>query len=417
MKILHICTQDNGGAGIATLRLHKGLLNLKIDSKMLILKSNSVSKELYSLFNDLTKFQRIIYTTKKRINNYLICQKNKKRPNHLEIFTYNNKGYDISNHKLVKEADIINLHWIENFVDYKKFFSKVKKPIVWTLHDMNPLTGGCHHSDECEKYSNHCNKCFQLNSKNKKDISYKIFEIKENLIHNLNIKIIAPSQWLLKCAEKSEIFKNKEKKCIPNGVPIENFRIINKENCREIIKLSKKKFVILFCAESINKYRKGSTFLIKALEHLKNEMDTSQITLLMIGKKKNNLDYNFDIKQLGYIQNEDFLSVGYNSADLFVIPSLAENLPNTIIESMSCGTPVVGFNVGGIPELIKDNKNGLLANYKDSKDLAKKIKWMIEHPEERKKMGINARKFIEEEFSQEIQAKEYIKEYEKLIEK
>jgi glycosyltransferase involved in cell wall biosynthesis len=420
MKILHVCTQEDGGAGIAALRLHKGLLNLKINSKMLVLKSNSGSKEVYSFFGSLNKNQKRVYYYFEKIKRYLANNKNKKRPKDLEIFTYYNNGFDISKHKLVREADIINLHWIANFVDYKKFFSNFKnKPIVWTLHDMNPFTGGCHHSDHCKKYTTHCGKCFQLNSKKENDKSYKNFQTKKKIFYNLNLTIVSPSKWLLNCATKSTLFNKYENIKISNAVPINTFKIIKKESAKEILNIKQKQFVIMFCAKSINQHRKGSNFLIEALKILKNEKNISNITLLMVGSNNNGsnnkLNNQFDIRQIGYLTDENLLSVCYNASDLFVIPSLAENLPNTILESMSCGNPAIGFNIGGIPELIKNNKNGFLTNFKDSRDLANNILWMIEHPNERKQMGINARKNVEKNFSQEFQARNYIKLYKKLL--
>jgi len=412
MKILHISESDSGGAGKAALRLHIGLLKQGIDSKMLVLNKSSKVKNVFHV----THFELMRKITF-RLFRYKLKLKYPKRPAGLDNFTGIRGIKRLNNHNLIKKTDIINLHWIANFVNYPSFFKSIKnKPIVWTLHDMNPFTGGCHYTGDCKKYEESCESCPQLGSENENDLSKKIFNRKKEAYKGKNINIITLSKWLTNCAKKSNLISKFPITRIPNGLPIDIFRPLNKNKCRELLKLPKDKTIILFGANYKTK-RKGFFYLKEALRMIKKQR-IKDIALVVFGNCIDSLEnINFPTYFLGHFDNEKKLAEVYNAADIFVIPSLEEAFGLTCLESMACGTPVVGFNTGGIPDMIKNGKTGLLAKYKNSKDLAIKIKWMIEHDKDRKKMGINTRKIIENKYRLDIQAKRYIKIYTSILKK
>jgi len=420
MKILHISTMDYSGAGTAAFRLHLGLKSLGFNSKMLVLNRKSQD-------SDVVKFEEQSNSIFKKIRN-TICSKlislelashEHTRLKDADLFSNSRTLHKISKHPLIKEADIINLHWIAWMIDYNEFFSKVpNKPIVWTLHDMNPFTGGCHYSGGCTKYQTGCSACPQLGSKDSNDLSRKIFEKKEKAYKNKNIHVLTPSKWLAGCAKKSILFKNFPIDVIPNGLAHDIFKKQDKRLLRDQLKLLQDKTLILFGID-YKVERKGLGYLLEALKFLKQRLDPSQIALVIIGPKQNldtfSKDTKYLIYQLGYTKDQTLLPSIYSSCDMFALPSLEDNLPNTMLESMSCGTPVVGFKTGGIPDMITPHKTGLLAELKNTQDLAQKIECMIAHPKEREEMGKNARKLVEQECTLEHQAKRYLKLYEMIL--
>lgn len=416
MKILHISTMDYSGAGTATFRLHRGLKSIGIDSKVLALYRKSQDNdiaEVERLSNNI--FKKIVNRVRdKAISTELDAYKHTRSKNY-DLFSNNRTLYKISKHPLVKEADIINLHWIAWMIDYSEFFLKLpSKPIVWTLHDMNPFTGGCHYSNGCVKYQTGCDSCPQLGSNNPNDLSRKIWKRKESSYKDKNIHIVTPSKWLAACAKKSMLFRNFPIEVIPNGVPIDSFKKSDKRSSRNQLNLPQNKALILFGTDYIVE-RKGFKYLLEALKLLKERIDTSKIALVSFGPKQNldafSKDIKYPIHQLGYIKDQALLSTIYSSCDMFVLPSLEDNLPNTMLESMACGTPVIGFNTGGIATTVTPHQTGLLAELKNTKNLADKIEYMITHPKECEKMGKNARNLIEETYTPQIQSQRYSKLY------
>lgn len=419
MKILHICTQDYGGAGIAAHRLHLGLKAINVQSKILVLHCSSSDSDITKLTQNNHIFRRQwVKVRRRRISSEFDSYKNT-RPKGLEMFSDDRSVYDISKHTLVKEADIIHLHWIAGMVNYIEFFPKViDKHIVWTLHDMNPFTGGCHYAGDCVKYRGNCHACPQLGSTSLNDLSKRIWDRKEKCYKGQSIHVVTPSKWLADCARQSQLFRKFQVDVIANGLSTYTFSEREKQYSRELLGLPKDKILILFGAQSVNNPRKGASYLVNALKLLYSEVSNSNVALVTFGKCSSNFlnDVGFPIHSLGFIKDELLLSVCYSAAHIFVIPSLEESFGQTCLESMACGTPVVGFDIGGIPDIVRPVETGLLAQTRNAEQLAEQIKWMIYHSKERKQMGLNARKVIEQEYTLEIQAKRYQELYSSLSE-
>lgn len=379
MKILHINTSDKiGGAAIASYRLHKALLKNGIESKMLVLDKITDEQEITAII--VNKVKRTFLSMLMSFFEQKKFKRYKDRENKI-MFSQGRYGLKISEHPLINEADVIHLHWINNGMLSIKEIEKISqkgKKIVWTLHDMWPFTGGCHYSGDCLEYEKQCSDCKILNFHNRNDITMKIFEKKRKSYEKIDFNIIGCSKWIGECAKNSFLFKDKKIKIIPNIIEKNIFKPIEKNICRNILNLDVKKKYILFGAINSNTdKRKGHHLLISALEKLKKEeLNTiSNIEILVFGSSYflESEKVPFKINFLGHIYDEITLSLIYNSADVFVAPSLEDNLPNTVNESLLCGTPVVAFKVGGMTDMINHLENGYLASTNDSKDLSNGI--------------------------------------------
>lgn len=301
------------------------------------------------------------------------------------IFSYPVIGTDLSSYEQIKQADIIYVHWVLNgFMSMKNVeqLARLNKPIIFYMHDTWTITGGCHLDLGCEKFKTACKKCPLLSGTKNNDIASKGFAQKSRIFNEYdNLYFVAPSKWLYEKAKQSALTKNKPVFHIPNILENETFKHYDKKVSREILNLKADEKVVLFGALAVDSMHKGWRYLQQALEILNNEVDRLNITVLIFGT-----DYNkqiaeaipFKVKFVGYLASDYATSLMYNAADVFVAPSLADNLPYTVLEAESCGTPVAAFRTGGIPEMIDHKQNGYLANYKDSTDLAKGILFCLE---------------------------------------
>ncbi len=414
MKVLHICASDSGGAGIAARRLHLGLKLINIESRMLVLSraSSGADIEQYREKNFIHK------KVAKKISAKLVDLEFRKyksiRPEGLTIFSDYRTGYSVSRHPLVREADIVHLHWVAGMVDYADFFSNIgSKNIIWTLHDMNPFTGGCHYAGDCSKYKTACHSCPQLGAKRSSDLSKKIWNRKRGIYNGKKINIAAPSRWMADCARASSLFGNFKIDVIPYGLPTSIFSKRDTDFSRDLLNLPKDKTIILFTAHSAADPRKGLSYLVRSLKHLENKTHNYKFALAIVGRgaPAHLENIGFACYPIGPVQDELLMSICYSAADIFVSPSLEDNFPNTILESMACGTPVVGFNIGGVPEMVKAEETGFLAQAGDTEDLAKKIEWMVDHPAETKAMGNIASQLVRKEYFLEAQARKYCELY------
>ena len=397
MKILLLNTSERtGGAAVAAGRLEKALFRAGVSVNKLVRKD--------------TKLNRLRFYWE-RLVIFLCNGLSRKR---LFMVSIANTGEDISSDPLVKDADIIHLHWInQGFLSLNniKKLVDLNKPIVWTMHDMWPCTGICHHARECEKFQENCESCFFLESKGK-DLSSRIFNQKRSLYQTANISFVCCSQWLTNRAKQSLLLNKKIVLSVPN--PIDTTIYYQKERVyvRNVLGLPQDKRLLLFGALNVTDKRKGIDYLVEALNHIQDQ----NVELVVLGQVKADIRnlFSIPIHSMGYLADDSTIVDLYNAVDMFVTSSLEENLPNMIMESMACGTPCVGFRVGGIPEMIDHQTNGYLANYKDSEDLANGIQWVLEHKEPQKLSEACIKK-VRDNYSEEIIAKKYIELYERLL--
>ncbi len=360
MKIVHITTCDYGGAGLAVLRIHDSLLQLGIDSSVLVADKRTSLSTVFQVEPTAT-----LNTNKKPSNKLLKVTKNilrrrgwfltnlekyRKMFNSLKkadqevCFTFPITSYDLAEDELVKEADVIHLHWVADFVDYPTFFKKVTKPIVWTFHDENIGLGGFHY--QCAK-----------------DEYYDIYQPledafcgikREALAYCHNLYVVALSNKMKAFVDGLDFLKPRKKTIIHNSVNHERFRIIDKAYSRDLFHVPRENLVFSFCANEIGDERKGLKELIMALELLGD----NNITLLCIGPGELPIDPSFHTICIGKIDNEDVLAALYSCSDRFVMPSFQEAFAQTPLEAMACGVPVIVFPCSGTEELINDD-NGV----------------------------------------------------------
>lgn len=372
MNILHISTSDKGGAANACLRLHNGLLNRGVNSKVLVFLKSGDCPEVHYLFEDknrnalLEKFRYFKFGFCEGLNRLKLLGREKE----FDIFTKPKSLLRPEQSPLFEWADIINLHWVAYLIDYKRFFCDASKKYVWTLHDMNPFTGGCHYSLDCEKYKNDCNNCPQLEGTLFNGYAKSNLEYKKDAFKNVdNLKIITPSKWLMNKSKESALFSKYEHFNIPNGIDENTFVPVDKIEARKKLSLPTDKKILLSVSNFIDDKRKGANTLLKTLNYTKENVN--DILICLAGKTK--IEFNrTNIHSLGFVELEKMKTV-YSAADAYVLPSLGDNLPNTIIESLLCGVPVIAFPVGGIPEMINHGKNGLLCSDTTSEALANSI--------------------------------------------
>jgi len=376
IKIVQLQSSMNS-AGKSGLRLHSGFLEAGIDSTIISMNADTiVDKKIIYL---ISKSKTI-----KTINTKLEEFQNRKNISELGTFSYPLLGTDISKMEEVKNADILYFHWILggflNFSNIGDLFS-LNKPVVIIMHDMWWITGGCHHSFTCKKYKTHCFNCPIFPGNKKKDLSYKGFNKKLKIYskHN-NLYFVSPSKWLQQCAKDSFLAKDKPVYYIPNVIDKKIFKPLSRAFSREILNLHSNETIVSFGAHSVDSPYKGWKYLRNALQLLYKD-GLCNISVLVFGGGYNKEVADaipFKTEFVGYLKDEYSLALVYNAIDVFIVPSLADNQPTVVMESLCCGTPVVGFNVGGIPDMISHKENGYLANYKDSRDLADGIRFCIE---------------------------------------
>ena len=363
--------------GRAALRLHRAFLKNGIDSSMITLRRAINDDEK---IKQKGKISSIVARMDRSIQAYL----NKNNIKELGTFTYPVLGSDVSQLGEVKKADIIYIHWaLGGFLNLTSFekLAKLGKPVIFFMHDMWNITGGCHHSFTCEKYKSHCFNCPILPGQKTKDLSFKGFEKKLNLYSKYsNFYFISPSKWLYECAKQSALTKNKPLFHIPNILEKNFFKPFDKAIAKNLLNLNPNEPVIAFGATSIDSPYKGWNYLLKALKILASETKFKNMSVIVFGggyKKEIADEIPFQTTFTGYLRDEYSPVMIYNAADVFIAPSLADNLPTTVLESLNCGTSVVGFEVGGIPDMISHKGNGYLAKYKDANDIAEGIKFCI----------------------------------------
>ena len=416
MRVLIINTSERiGGAAIAANRLMDALRNNGIQAKMLVRDKQTDQITVIGLTKSIWKIWQFVW---ERI---LIWKANRFKKHNLFAVDIANTGTDITLLPEFKQAEVIHLHWINQGMLSLKGLQKIfqsGKPVVWTMHDMWPCTGICHHARECNKYHQECQQCpYLYKGGGKKDISNQVFKMKQELYKTTSITFITCSQWLKERASQSALLTNHQVIHIPNPINTNLFKPRNKQEARVKRSLPTDKKLILFGSAKITDKRKGIDYFIESCKILAEKFPEvlKEWGVVVYGKESELLKplVPFEVYPLNYISSEKELIDIYNAVDLFVTPSLEENLPNTIMEAMACGIPCVGFNVGGIPEMIDHLHNGYVADYKSSEDFANGIHWALSEGEYPSLSEAACRKVITS-YSESTIAKKYIEIYNKL---
>ncbi|HEX4887929.1 MAG TPA: glycosyltransferase [Luteibaculaceae bacterium] len=329
-------------------------------------------------------------------------------------------GANLSSHEQIKKSDIVHLHWINfGFASIRALtqLASLNKPVVWTLHDMWLLTGGCHHNRGCENYRIACGNCQYLKNPAANDLSHRVWLKKKTALDTLKPTLVVPSEWLKNKVQESSLLKHHRVEIIGNAIDTAFFKPT--ANRTETEGWSEgEEIAICFIAANVSNPFKGATYLKEALEYLTHTHPAlaKRIKLVVVGDDKNHFFDEFPIlvHKTGFIHNPDEIVKIYQQSTLFILPSLEENLPNTIMEAMACGTPSVAFDVGGVSDMIQHQQNGYLARCKDAKDLANGIIWCTENTERYKQLCAQARVHIETNYSYPVIAEKHLNLYHSL---
>lgn len=338
----------------------------------------------------------------------------KTRPQGYECFSVDSSRYGAEAVRQIPLSDIVNLHWIAGFLDYRKFFRQSRR-VVWTLHDMNPFTGGCHYDMGCSRYRSGCGVCPQLGSSRAVDLSQKVWRRKQRLFETLDpeqLHLVVLNRWMQKEVTNSPLLGRFPVTIIPNGIDPYVFKPGNNRVAREFFGIRSDDKVVLFISDSVTNRRKGIDLLDQALDRLSHRRNT---TLLTVGSNEPSLKSALPHIHLGHVANEQWLSQVYSAADIVVIPSLQDNFPNTVLESMACGTPVIGFEIGGIPDVVRHQSTGLLSEPGNIDGLQNNIVTLLDDDESRGRMSNNCRELVLQEYTQEIQAAQYAALYKGML--
>jgi len=410
MKVLIInCEESRAGAARAANRLHQGLKLINVDSKMLVQEKFT---DDFTVIQPKSKKRAVLYRAYRYYEQFL---KRNYDIKHKVAFSLSLVPDNLKKHIGILKPDIVHLNWFHKGFIKLESLMNIGVPIVWTLHDMWAFTGGCHYTQGCESYLNICGKCPILGSDNPYDISRKLFNRKQKTYNTLrNLHIITPSNWLAECAKKSTLLGNKDISVIPYGIDTTVYKPVPKLLARNLLNIDSDKKIVLFGALRIaTEPRKGFNQLAASFEFL----TSNNIELVIFGcsRPKDEIDFGFPTRYMGKMYDDISLKVLYSAADVMVVPSIQENLSLSIMESLSCGTPVVGFPIGGNSDMIAHMENGYLAKSVDAEHLAEGINWVLADESRLEILSKNARTSVTKKYSLRDIAAKHLSLYSTLI--
>lgn len=375
VRPLHISSADRGGgAAIAAARLHHALRGIGHDSRMVVLKKSGHDPHTAAI-----TLPRIPSMIRRR---RLPAERPSKRqyPDYDgRTWTAGRVSMPLANYAraLTPPPDVIHLHWVGAGMLSVQEIARFTRPIVWTLHDMWAFTGGCHYAAACTRYREACGRCPALGSTRERDMSRDTFDAKRRAWHDVRFTLVTPSQWLADCVRESALLGHQRVEVIPNGLDTTVFKPVDRGFARQVFNLPPDKKLVLFAAMHWTDRYKGYHHLLAALEHLRGRDDLALVTVGS-GDSVPLETFGLPVYHTGIISDERLMALLYAAADVFVAPSEQDNLPNTVMESLACGTPAAAFRIGGMPDLIDSHESGYLAAPFDAADLARGITWMLE---------------------------------------
>lgn len=418
LKILTLNVSDaSGGAARAAYRIHQAVNMAGVESLLLVKNKSLTDPSVLSVgsFDRKYLFSGISRYVHNKIQNKI--QQTRWRPYAKREDVYLSDLRSSSIHGALQKIDfdILHLHWINlHFLDLREL-RKLNKPIVWTLHDCWPFTGICHYFYDCERYKQSCGSCPHLKSNNPNDLSAQVWTKKADYYNGLNLHIVTPSHWLANAARESSLFAQFPVTVIPNPIDTSYFSPGSKvESCKTLGISPDRKYILFGAMNAVNDRNKGFAEFCTAMQYLELNFDVEHTEVLVFGstdEPEMGLK-SLSVKHLGMLHDQKLLAA-YRAADAMVVPSLSENLSNIIMESMACGTPVVGFNIGGNKDLIEHLGNGYLAKPFDTSELAKGIVWCLNN-NINNILSLSAREKVEKSYKFDYIMKRYIEVYKSL---
>ena len=410
MRVVHLNYKERaGGAAAATSRLHGGLQRLGVDSRMVVVRRQSRDDPtVTALTGRLHQAWRLLGGVSRRSRRLLFPRP--PRP----PFNDDRGPFGRRILELLGGADVVHLHWIAKMLDLQPFLAGLPAslPVVWTLHDFNPFTGGCHYPGTCRRFEASCGACPMLASGDEHDRTYRTWKRKREAYRGVRdrLRVVTPSRSLGGEALRSGLFRESDVICIPNGVDTELFSPGSKQEARLALKVPVERPVVLFVGESLDNPIKGFGSLVDAMNRV--ERTVPGVTLLTCGAYEGSPTARH--VSLGYADGQALVNA-YRAADVLAVPSLDHNLPNAVLESLACGTPVVGSAIGGIPDMVRPGSTGALAAAGDPADLAQQIVQLLEDPGMRETMSNRCRDVAVNDYAVDVQARRYAEVYRSLV--
>lgn len=418
MKIVIINKHDVfGGAAKAAVRLFSTLQKRGVEVSYLVNSKQSSQEGIVEIESDRS-YEEWLDSVVQR---YYINENRTDISNTWFSYTPLETGVDLVSHCL--DADVINLHWVEQFVSTRilREIVKLGKPIVWTLHDTRPFTGGCHYPASCTGYTLDCENCKQLQDDPHLLPALQLRQ-KKNELEKAKIAVVAPSNWMAEQAASSSLFSGRPVSVIPNSLDMEIYIPRSKVEAKAEFAIPSDALTLMCGAVDNKEQRKGFHLLFEALQicqqnaWFSDKCKQGKIVILVTGVNGHGFsELDITVKEVGLLSSDQDMATVYNATDLFVLPSLEDNLPNTIMEAMACGTPVVSFRTGGIPDLIQHGENGSLVEKGDIYGLAELIVELLHDDSKREKFAVRSRAFIGEKFNEDLLSDRYLSLFDELL--
>lgn len=412
MKVALLNTFDiEGGAAIASYRLHRGLVSSGINSTLIVQTKHSDDPSVSGPISNQQKLINQLRPAADRLLNAAYRSRGK------AMFSTAWLPSGVVKRIEAITPDLVHLFWVTGGFIQIEAIGKIARPMVWTLHDMWPFTGGCHYDDGCGRFLQRCGSCPLLGSRNQSDLSHFNINRKHKSWSNAPITVVATSKWLAEMARSSSVFMNKQIEIIPNGIDIERYKPIDKLVARQAWGLPLDKRLILFSAfGGASDKRKGNQHLVPALQKLVSQGWADDLELVVVGASHPGKmpDLGVKVHFMGRLHDEISQVLLYSAVDATIAPSEQENLSNTVMESLACGTPVVAFDIGGMPDLIEHQASGYLAIPFEHEDLARGIAWVLENDVRHKQLAMCARASVEQKYALGTVVERYLSLYRSL---
>lgn len=414
MKVAHLSQTDGGaGAGRAAYRIHKSLLDMGVDSTMLVSEKR-------------TSDPTVVCVTDGWQSRMCACASQYIEAKMARTFAHDQSAF-ISPTKLshfspaldhrVRAADIVSLYWVNGAFVAPEGLSGLRQPIIWRLSDVWPFTGACHYPGDCDHFERQCGQCPQLRHPSAQDLSHKLWRRKLSAWQHLDLTIAAPSEWMAGLARSSSLFSERRVVVIPTGIDLKSFYPIDCVKARAMLSIPCDRMVVMFGAMSpTDDVRKGFRELCTALEVVASSNLSDKVLAVVFGSKEPLPLLPVPAMSLGRLTDDAMLAAAYSCADLVVVPSLEDNLPNVALEAIACGAPVAAFDVCGMPDIVRDGWNGSLSPRMDAVALGKAIVNLLDEEDRLAQMRVNARSHAEARFSNTDQACAYFDLYRGLAE-
>ena len=413
MRPLLLSTFDRiGGAARAVYRLHRGLRGIGLDSRLLVQRKVTDDPTVHGPGG---RFAKAAALARPFLDSLPLLRYPARDDG---LFSPALLPDGIAGRVAAMRGDLVHLHWVAGGFVRPESVPKLGLPVVWTLHDSWPFTGGCHVPGECVRYRGACGACPALGSRRERDLSRRLLQRKRRAWARAPLTLVTPGRWLAEAARSSAAFQGARVEVIPNGIDLARFRPLDRSAARDLLSLPRDRSILLFGGVgSLADRNKGFPLLIEALDRLRSEARAQTLELVVVGltEPERPPALPVPVRFVGPLGDEESMALYHAAADALVLPSRQENHPNMVVEAMACGTPTVAFRAAGLPDLVEHERTGYLAEPFESEGLARGIAWILEDETRRRRVGEEARARAERDHDLAKVARRYEALYEGLV--